>query len=175
MCVVHVNNATSCYGWKTPGCLPACREVLQWRVWAVGVGEGRTGGGGGGGGGEARGVVSGDKARQMGQTMRHRHPPCMSTTAPSLLQTLTILLSLPMCQSLTFLLLCKFQFCSISHLKVDLKNGQKCPVTSMFSTRALCSHSPNKFNFLPPSVCLLTLVFFPLSFLIVPSSDKKKP
>lgn len=53
-------------------------------VWAVGVGEGGTGVGEGGGG-EARGVVSGDKARQMGQTMRHRHPPCISTTAPSLL------------------------------------------------------------------------------------------
>lgn len=100
--------------------LVACQHAGRWwRVRAVGVGEGGTGGGRGGGGGEARGVVSGDKARQMGQTMRHRHPPNMSTTPPSLPQTLAILLSLPMCQSLTFLLLCKFEFCSVSQLKVD--------------------------------------------------------
>lgn len=37
----------------------------------------------------------------------------------------------------------------------------------MFAT--LCSHSPNKLNFLR-----WPLSFFPLSFLIVPSSDKKK-
>ena len=107
MCVVHANNATSCCGWKLSGRRPACGEwltVVQWRVWADFGGGGSTRGGGGGGGegkgggGLARGVVSRDKARQMGQTMRHRHPPCMSTTPPGLLQTLVIPLSPPMCQ-----------------------------------------------------------------------------
>lgn len=120
MCVVHVNNATSCVGWKTPGHLPACEDGVYNGGCELLVGEGGTGGGGGGrgevGGGEARGVVSRDKARQMGQTMTQRHPPCMSTTPPSLLQSSAILLSLPMCPNLTFLLLRSFLFCSVSQL-----------------------------------------------------------
>ncbi len=64
---------------------------------------------GGGGGGEASGVVSRDKAKQMEQTMRHRHPSCMTTTPPSLQQTLAAPLSLSMCQSFsTFRLLWEF-------------------------------------------------------------------
>lgn len=100
MCVVHANNATSCCEWKTPGRLPACGEGLTDHCTMEGVScrwgreaqeqeevEGKE---------EAArpgGVVSRDKARQMGQTMRHRHPPYMSTTPPSLLQSLAILLS----------------------------------------------------------------------------------
>lgn len=84
---VHANNATSCCVRKTPGRLPACGEgltVIQWRVWAGWCGKQAQGEEEVGS--EARGgVVNRDKARQMGQTMRHRHPPSMSTTLPSLL------------------------------------------------------------------------------------------
>lgn len=117
MCVVHVNNATSCVGWKTPGHLPACGDWMYNGGCELLVGEGGKGGGGGEvGGSEARGVVSRDKARQMGQTMRQRYPPCMSTTPPSLLQSSAILLSLPMYPNLTFLLLRTFLFCCVSQL-----------------------------------------------------------
>lgn len=79
-------------GWKPPGHLPA----YGGRGWPW-----YNGGCVGGGKHKRRrrrwwrcrrwwdeeGVVSRDKARQMGQTMRHRHPPCMSTTPPGLLTT----------------------------------------------------------------------------------------
>lgn len=55
--------------------LVACQHAGRWwRVRVVGVGEGGTGGGGGG----ARGVVSGDKARQMGPDNEaiDTHPAC---------------------------------------------------------------------------------------------------
>lgn len=104
----HVRGGVACEqchqllrGGRPPGLLPACGEGTdrgtmegvsrrrRWWWWVRGERRQR---------GQQRG---GDKARQMGQTMRHRHPPCMSTTPPtpstrSLIQSSAIPLSLVM-------------------------------------------------------------------------------
>lgn len=130
-------------------------------------GEGSTGGGGGreGGGGEAKGVVSRDKPRQMGQTMRHRHPPCMSTTPLGLLQTCYSFISPHVPKFLNILaFVCFSPFPSLSLIEI----ASYFAISSTFLPRGLfCSHA-NKSNFLPLSVWSLTLLPFLSSSLLFP-------
>lgn len=130
-------------------------------------GEGSTGGGGGreGGGGEAKGVLSRDKPRQMGQTMRHRHPPCMSTTPLDLLQTCHSFISPHVPNFLNILaLVCFAPFPSLRLIKI----ASYFAISSTFLPRGLfCSHA-NKSNFLPLSVWSLNLLLFLSSSLLFP-------
>ena len=124
------------------------------------------------------GVVSRDKARQMGQTMRHRHPPCMSTTPPGLLTTSAcpfISPHVPEFLHIPAFVQLSARFAPFYHLRVDSNSTGLFLCDEIyacsgfwffFAAGTFCFCSPNNLKFLS-SFCLL------LRFLIVPSSDKK--